>query len=399
MTIATTEPDLAPKSVPAMTRAARILQVVPSLITGGVERGALDVAAALVEAGCGSVVASSGGPMVHELERHGSRHVALPVDKKTPWVIWRNVDRLAELIAREQIDLVHARSRAPAWSAYYAARRMGRPFVTTFHGTYNFDGNLKRRYNAIMTKGERVIAISDFIAEHIVEHYKIDPAKIRVIPRGIDEVQLDPAKIKQERVIALAQQWRLGSDVPVITLPGRLTRWKGHTVLIEALARLPHRDFLCLFVGSEGKRAEYRRELEALILAKGLGGSVRIVGECRDMAAAYMLSDVVVSASTDPEAFGRVAAEASAMGRPVVATDHGGARETVKPGETGWLVKPGDSDALAGAINQALSLGEIDRMALGARGRAYILERFTKSRMCAATLEVYREVLDEFRAR
>lgn len=371
----------------------------PSLITGGVERGALDVAASLVEAGCTSLIASSGGPMVHELERYRSRHFKLPVDAKTPWAIWKNIERLADLIRAENVDLVHARSRAPAWSAYYAARRTHRPFVTTFHGTYNFSGGLKHRYNAIMTKGDRVIAISDFIAGHIAEHYKIDPAIIRVIPRGIDEVQLDPARVTQERVIQLATQWRLGSDVPVITLPGRLTRWKGHTVLIDALAKLPHRDFLCLFVGSEGRRSEYRKELEAQVLERGLGGSVRIVGECRDMAAAYMLSDVVVSASTDPEAFGRVAAEASAMGRPVVATDHGGARETVKPGETGWLVPPGNADALAEAIQQALSLSEKQRVALGKRGRAYILSRFTKKRMCEATLAVYREVLDEFHAR
>jgi glycosyltransferase involved in cell wall biosynthesis len=377
----------------AQARPGTILQVVPALMTGGVERGTLDVAAALHQAGYGSLVASSGGAMVHELTRNGSQHFTLPVDAKMPWKIRANIKPLTDLIEAENVDIVHARSRAPAWAARAAARRTGRIFVTTFHGTYNYSSTLKWHYNAIMTKGDCAIAISQFIAEHMIQRYAVDPARIRVIPRGIDQVVFDPTAVAQPRIIALANQWRLEDGVKVILLPGRLTRWKGHTVLIEALSRLPHRDFVCLLVGSEGSNTRYRQELERLVMARGLGGSVRIVGECRDMAAAYMLGDLVVSASTDPEAFGRVAAEASAMGRPVVATNHGGARETVIDGETGWLVKPGDPDAMAAAIGDALALTPEQRQGFAERGRRHILANFTKQRMCASTLELYAELL------
>lgn len=377
----------------AASRPGTVLQIVPALITGGVERGTLDVAAALHQAGYGSLVASSGGAMVHELTRNGSQHVTLPVDAKMPWKIRANIRPLAELIEAENVDIVHARSRAPAWAARAAAKRTGRIFITTFHGTYNYSSTLKWRYNAIMTKGDCVIAISQFIAEHMIQRYAVDPARIRIIPRGIDEVVFDPTAVTQPRIIALASQWRLEDGVKVILLPGRLTRWKGHTVLIEALARLPHRDFVCLLVGSEGSNTRYREELERLIVARGLGGSIRIVGDCRDMAAAYMLGDLVISASTDPEAFGRVAAEASAMGRPVIATNHGGARETVVNGETGWLVKPGDPNAMAPAIRDALALTPEQRQGFAERGRRHVLTNFTKQRMCASTLDLYAELL------
>jgi glycosyltransferase involved in cell wall biosynthesis len=319
------------------------MQVLPALVTGGVERGTIDVAAAIVQAGGTALVASAGGPMVHELERLGARHLTVPLDRKTPWAILRNRRLLAELIEHHTVDIVHARSRAPAWSALGAARRTGRPFMTTFHGTYNYRSGLKRWYNAIMAKGDRVIAISEFIGRHVVDNYPIDPARLRVIPRGIDFVSFDPARVSAERLVGLVNAWRLPDGVPVVMLPGRLARWKGHSVLIKAIHRLAGRDVVCVLVGGDHGRDQYRRELETLAGSLGVSGRLRIVGDCRDMAAAYMLADVVVSASTDPEAFGRIAVEASAMGRPVIATDHGGARETVQAGETGWLVPPGDS--------------------------------------------------------
>jgi glycosyltransferase involved in cell wall biosynthesis len=333
--------------------------------------------------------------MVRELERLGARHVALPLDRKTPWAIARNRRALIELIEANGVDIVHARSRAPAWSALGAARRTGRAFVTTFHGTYNFRSSLKRRYNAVMAKGDRVIAISEFIAQHVRENYDIDPARLRVIHRGVDFVAFDPTRVTAERLAPLARAWRLPDGAPVVMLAGRLARWKGHEVVVKALHRLARSDAVAVLVGGDHGRAAYRRELESLAQALGVSSRLRIVGDCRDMPAAYMLADVVVSASTDPEAFGRVAVEAGAMGRPVVATDHGASRETVVPGETGWLVPPGEPAALAQAIDGVLQLGAAERVALGQRARNFVQAHFSKAQMCAATLAVYAELLED----
>jgi glycosyltransferase involved in cell wall biosynthesis len=369
-----------------------VLQVLPSLVTGGVERGTVDVAAAVVAAGGTAVVASAGGPMVRELERAGATHVTLPLDTKNPFRMRRNVDLLADLIARTGIDVVHARSRAPAWSAHAAARRTGRPFVTTFHGTYNFRSFLKRRYNAVMTKADTIIAISRFIADHIRQHYRPPDARIVVIERGIDFGVFDPAGVPAARVIKLAEAWRLPDGVPVVMLPGRLTRWKGQAVFLDALAALGGLDAMAVIVGDDQGRTRYRAELERQIARLGLGARVRLVDHCRDMPAAYMLSDVVVSASTDPEAFGRVLVEAQAMGRMAIGTDHGGARETVIVGETGWLVPPGDAPALARAIRDALGLSEPDRRRIAEAAMRHARMRFGKPLMCARTLAVYRDV-------
>jgi len=377
----------------ADSRPPVVLQVLPALVTGGVERSAVDVAAAVARAGWRALVASSGGPMVRELERAGARHFILPLDAKNPITLRRNVTRLAELVRAEGVDIVHARSRAPAWSARAAARRAGAHFVTTFHGTYGHRGLFKRRYNAIMLQGERVIANSAFIAEHIGEVYGAQGEKLITIPRGVDVQRFDPSRVSAERMIKLSTQWQLPDGASVILLPGRLTRWKGQAVLIEALARLKRDDYVALLVGDDQGRHAYRDELLELVRKLGLAGRVRLVGECRDMPVAYMLADVVVSASTDPEAFGRVAAEAQAMGRPVIATDHGGARETVLAGETGWLVPPGDAGALAGALAQALDLDADIRAAVAEAARAHIVDNFTVERMCNATLDLYAELL------
>jgi len=373
-----------------------VLQVLPRLETGGVERGTVDVAAALAAAGFRAIVVSAGGALVREVLRAGAEHVRLPVHSKNPVVMWRNIDRLQRLIRAEGVDLVHARSRAPAWSARYAAQRAGKPFVTTFHGTYNAGSRFKKAYNAVMATGDRVIAISHFIAAHMQAEYAVEPARIRVIHRGVDFNVFSPDRMTSDRLIQLTRQWRIPDDARVVMLPGRLTRWKGQAVLIEAMRRLAdHRDWAvrCVLVGADQGRARYRAELEGLIARLGLLDRVQIVAECRDMAAAYTLADVVVSASTDPEAFGRVAVEAQAMGCPVVATDHGGARETVVPGSTGWLVPPGDAGMLAAAIDAALGLDDDARARLRVRAIAHARDHFDKARMCRATLDVYRELL------
>jgi len=381
-------------ATPGALQGVTILQVLPALGEGGgVERGTVEIARAIVAAGGRAIVASAGGLMEHDLARAGAEHVTLPVDSKNPMVMVRNIERLAELMRGEKVDIAHARSRAPAWSTRWAARRAGVHFMTTFHGTYAAGNFLKRRYNAVMGMGERVIAISQFIAGHVRQIYGVAPSRIRVIHRGVDTDKFDPAKVSAERVISLAHDWQLPDGAPVIMLPGRLTRWKGQTVFIEAVARLNRPDIRCILVGADQGREEYRKELEKLILTHGLGWVMRIMDHCRDMPAAYMLSDVVVSASTDPEAFGRVVIEAQAMGRPVVATDHGGARETVIENETGWRTAPGDVEALSAALAKALALGEGERERMAERTTANVRAQFSTRAMCDKTIAVYREVL------
>jgi glycosyltransferase involved in cell wall biosynthesis len=383
-------------STPAPSGTGRppaILQVVPALVTGGVERGTVEIAAALVRAGWRAVVASSGGPMVREIERAGAEHVTLPLESKNPVTIRRNAKRLVEVIESRTIDLVHARSRAPAWSAYWAAQRAKRCFVTTFHNIYGGETRAKRLYNSVMAKGERVIAISQFVGAHAGAVYGVTEDQLRIIPRGVDLQRFDPESIAPPRVIALAAEWRLQDGLPVVMLPGRITRWKGHMDLVEAVALMPHREFQVLFVGSEAQKPQFRDELVQRIHALGLNEVFHIVGDCKDMPAAFMLADAVVSASTEPEGFGRIAIEAQAMGRPVIATDHGGSRETVLHGETGWLVPPGDRAALAQSITQALALTGEERLALAARARHWIAERYDTKLMCDATLSVYEELL------
>lgn len=375
-------------------RPPTVLQILPALGgSGGVERGTVEIAGAINAAGGRAIVASEGGLLVHDLTRVNAEHVLLPVASKNPVVMYRNIQRLIDLIRREHVDVVHVRSRAPAWSAYFACQRTKVPLVTTFHGTYSIGNWIKRKYNAVMTFGDRVIAISTFIGGHVRRHYGVPVDKIRVIHRGVDLERFDPEKISAERVIKLATDWRLPDGVPIIMLPGRLTRWKGQLVVIDAIAKMQRKDIRCLLVGSDQGREEYRRELENRIMQHGLEEMVRIVDHCDDMPAAYKLTDLVISASTDPEAFGRIVCEAQAMGRPVIATDHGGARETVIPGVTGWLTPPGDSDALAKAIETGLSLDSAARNKLADTAIAHVRKNFSKTQMCDKTLDVYNEVL------
>ncbi|NKB50561.1 MAG: glycosyltransferase [Alphaproteobacteria bacterium] len=381
-----------------------VLQVLPSLETGGggVERATIDIAAAIKASGAPAFVASSGGHLVNELDRCGAKHITLPLTSKNPIVMRRNVQRLVDIIELHKVNIVHARSRAPAWSARAAARRTGCSFLTTFHGTYNYGtgitGAWKKRYNAVMADGDLVIANSNFIAEHLRTRYAVPEERIRVVPRGVDLKVFDPAKTTVARVVNLAGQWNLRDDATVVMLPGRLTRWKGQALLIEALAILKERlgaekfNVIGLLVGSDQGRTTYRNQLEQRVKALGLEGQVQVLGHCPDMAAAYMLTDVVVSASTDPEAFGRVVAEGQAMGRPVVVANHGGAAEQVLVGETGWLFTPGDASALADALGSALTIGKEARARLADTAIGHVRNRYSKTGMCEATLDVYAEL-------
>jgi glycosyltransferase involved in cell wall biosynthesis len=370
-----------------------VLQVLPALETGGVERGTVDMVQAIVAEGGTALVASAGGRMVAEVERAGGRHVALNLMTKDPVNIWLNAAPLARLIRREGVTLVHARSRAPAWSAWIAARRARVPFVTTWHGVYGDDFPGKRLYNSVMARGERVIAISHFVADRVASRYRVDPQRLRVIYRGVDAAVFDPALAVGDRVHRLAQTWRLPPGAPVVMLPARLTRWKGAELLLDAMALMPSQEAYCVLVGSDQGRRAYADRLVARAERLGLAGRVRFAGHCDDMPAALQLADVVVSASLKPEPFGRVVIEAQAMGRPVVVSDHGGAAETVQPGLTGWRVPPGDAAALADALQIALSLDPEQKAELADRARDSVLTYFTTTAMQQATLAVYRDLL------
>lgn len=370
-----------------------ILQVLPELKAGGVERGTVEMAAAIARAGWRSLVASAGGPMVQQLRQVGAEHVTLPLATKNPLAMWKNAHHLKRIIKTYEVDIVHARSRAPAWSALKAARATKTPFVTTFHGVYNLQNEFKRQYNGVMAKGDRVIAISHFVAQHILDHYAINPDNIRVIHRGVDFRQFDPERISHYRMAELAKEWRIPDGVPLVLLPGRITRWKGQDILVRALSRLPHRNFFCVLLGDDEKHPRFRKAVERGVMALGMGDHVRIAGHTPYMAEALTLAHVVVSASREPEAFGRVAVEAQAMGRPIIATDHGGSQETVIPGVTGWLVPPDDPDAMAEALEQALSLTHEQMQLLGEHCMHHIHQNFSSHLMCERTMQVYEELL------
>jgi glycosyltransferase involved in cell wall biosynthesis len=370
-----------------------VLQVLPELDSGGVERGTIEIVEALTAQGWGALVTSQGGRLVAAVERAGGRHIALPLRTKLPWAIWRNAGRLAEIIRREGVDIVHARSRAPAWSAWFACRRTGVPFVTTYHGAYSDEGWGKRRYNSIMARGARVIAASGFIADLIRRQHGVGEDRLRLIPRGIDPAVFDPTAIPGLRVARLARDWSIPEGATVILLPARVSRWKGQSVLIAALGLLQRSDLFVVFVGSDQGRHAYVRSLLDEATALGVTGQIKLAGHCADMPAALMLADIVVSASTEPEAFGRAVIEAQAMERVVIAAGHGGAAETVQHGETGMLVPPGDAQALAEAIAGVLAAPESERRALGTRARASVLAQYTVAAMQRATLAVYAEVL------
>ena len=372
-----------------------MLQVLPALDSGGVERGTLEVAEALVRAGFRALVASAGGRLVPEVEAVGARHVTLPLRAKDPLSLWRNAARLADLVRRERVAIVHARSRAPAWSARLAARRAGARWVTTYHGVYGEGFPGKRLYNAVMASGERVIAISRFVADHLVSRHNVDPNRVRIIPRGVDCRLFDPARVPPERIAALRAEWGVSPANPVVLLPGRLSRWKGQQVLIEALARLSRGDVVAVLAGDAGGGGGHALHLVRLAAKHAVADRVRFAGHVADMPAAYLAADVVVNASIAPEAFGRVVIEAQAMARPVIATAHGGAAETVENEATGLLVPPNDTAALACALERILAQPREARAALGARARDAVLARYTTERMTEATLAVYRELLAE----
>ena len=380
-----------------------VLQIIPRLDAGGAERTTIDVATALVHAGARALVASEGGRLVADLQASGGIFVPFPARTKNPFRMLANVGRLARLVEREGVDIIHARSRAPAWVALAASRRTDRPFVTTYHGDYSSGSPAKRIYNSVMARGDKVIANSKYTAGRNLSYFPAAEPRIAIIARGTDLRRFSRSAVDAARVARLRAQWGVTSDERVVLLPGRLTEWKGQKTLIEAARILRDQGMTgikYILAGDPQGRKNYRAELEALILAYGLGDAVAMVGHCADMPAAIVAASAVTSPSNDPEAFGRVAVEAQAMGAPVIVSDLGGARETVvcppecAPGErTGWRIPPKDPEALAAALAEALALGASARAALARRARAYVEEHFALDRMTGATLKLYAELI------
>ncbi|MEM9376757.1 MAG: glycosyltransferase family 4 protein [Pseudomonadota bacterium] len=375
-----------------------VLQVIPELAAGGAERTTVEMAEAITNAGGRALVASQGGRLEAALQSAGGELIQIKAASKNPLTIRNNARQLERLVRDTKIDLIHARSRAPGWSALMAAQRTETPFVTTYHGAYSGRTDLKKRYNSVMAKGDLVIANSEWTAQHVVEVHAVAREKIVTIPRGVDFEAFAPAAVTPERLHAVLSAWDVAPDETRVKLmlPGRLTRWKGQSLAIDALAALDDRERArvhLILAGDAQGRARYVTELEDKIIDHGLGGIVSIVGHTIDMPAAYALADIVLAPSTRPEAFGRVAAEASAMAKPVIVADHGGQRETVIEGETGTRAEPGSVESLTACIRTLVNLRPEARLAMGQAGQAFVREHYSKERLQAATLNVYARLL------
>lgn len=389
---------------PSPLAGASILQIIPALEAGGAERTTVDVAEALAAAGARALVATEGGRLVGELQAKGGVWVPFPANTKNPFAMALNVERLVRLCRREGVQILHARSRAPAWVALGAARRLKIPFVTTYHGSYSGRTAVKLLYNSVMARGDVVIANSHYTAD-LIRRAHPDQAgdRIVVIHRGTDLSTFTPSAVAPGRVEALRRAWGVAPHQRVVLLAARLTAWKGQRVLIEAASRMRDRgltDVAVVLAGDPQGRAAYERELDALIEARGLKEIVRRVGHCTDMPAAFRAASVVAVPSVEPEAFGRSAVEAQALGIPVVVSDLGAVPETVlappdtNPAQrTGWRVPAGDAAALSEALSEALFLGASARDAMGRRAQAHVEANFSLDRMISGTLDVYADLL------
>ena len=381
---------------PILPKPFTLLQVTPRLNAGGVERLTIDVARAVAAAGARSLVASHGGRLEAMLASGGGELIRLPVQSKNPLVIAANAVRLARLIRRERVSLVHVRSRAPAFSALMAARATGVPLVATYHGIYGAKSVLKRWYNAVMTRGDLVIANSAFTRDHVLAQHPAVAGKLVVIHEGVDTDLFDPAAVSADRLAAVRAAWGLAPDDHrrVLLLAARLTGWKGQDMIVRAMRRMAGREGVVLILAGRVESLGYARQIQIAAAAAGVVDQVRLVGAVDDMPAAYGLADLVLAPSTSPESFGRGVAEAGAMRRPVLASDLGGPAETVIDGKTGWLAPPGDVDAWTRALDAALSVTPQTLAVMGRAARARIEASYSLKAMCAATFAAYGRLVE-----
>jgi glycosyltransferase involved in cell wall biosynthesis len=384
-----------------MSSNLKVLQVIPKLGYGGAETGCYDVAHYLPENDCGSYIVTSGGELLKFIDKKKVRIIKLPVHSKNPLIIFINFLALTCVILINNISIVHARSRAPAWSCLLAAKITGRKFVTTFHGTYNFNSKIKKFYNSVMVRSDLIIAGSNFIFSHIKENYTkyLDAKKkLLVIFRGINVDYFDPTTKLDGDEKKLLKEWQIEKDKKIILLPGRLTGWKGQEVFIEAVnlvnIELGYEAFFAVILGSDQGRDLYKKKLIRLTEQHRLVNQVKFIDHCKDMALAYKVSDIVVSASIEPEAFGRVAVEAQSMERPIIASNIGGSNETVIDEKTGFLFESNNAKSLSVKILKVLSMDEASLQSIGKEGRKNIIQKFNVEKMCFSTYSEYKRILN-----
>ena len=384
-----------------MSSNLKVLQVIPKLGYGGAETGCYDIAHYLPENECKSYIVTSGGELLKFIDKKKVKIIKLPVHSKNPLIIFINFLALIGVILINNISIVHARSRAPAWSCLLAAKITGRKFVTTFHGTYNFNSKFKKFYNSVMVRSDLIIAGSNFIFFHIKENYSkyLDTKKkLLVIFRGINVDYFDPTTKLESDEKKLLRNWEIEKDKKIILLPGRLTSWKGQEIFIEAInlvnIELGYEAFYAVILGSNQGRDLYKKKLMRLSEQFRMTNQIKFIDNCKDMALAYKISDIVVSSSVEPEAFGRVAVEAQAMEKPIIASNIGGSNETIVDEKTGFLFESGNSKALSQKILKVLSLDETSLKTIGIEGRKNVIQKFNVEKMCFSTYSEYKKILN-----
>ena len=384
-----------------MSSKLKVLQVIPRLGYGGAETGCYDLAHYLHEQKCKSYILTSGGELIKYIDRKKVKLIRLPVHSKNPFMIIINSIAIIALILFFNISVVHARSRAPAWSCYIATKITRRKFVTTFHGTYNFKSSIKKFYNSIMVKSDLLIAGSNFIFSHISENYKKflnSKKKFLVIFRGINTEYFDADIIKDKDVEKLKSTWKIENNKKIILLPGRLTAWKGQEMFIEAINLFslnnPELDFVAVILGDDQGRTVYRKKLERLVEQFKLTQKIKFVDNCNIMPVAYYISDVVVSSSIEPEAFGRVSVEAQSMKKPIIASNIGGSKETVIDNKTGLLFESGNPKSLCDKLNEIIKLDSLTLDLMGREARKNVINRFNIEKMCLNTYSEYKKLLN-----
>ena len=384
-----------------MSSNLKVLQVIPKLGYGGAETGCYDIAHYLPENGCKSFIVTSGGELLKFVDKNKVKVFRLPVQSKNPILILINAIILTFIILFNNISIVHARSRAPAWSCLIASKITSRKFVTTFHGTYNFKSSLKKLYNSVMVRSDLIIAGSNFIFSHIKENYSNylnQKKKLLVVFRGINVDYFDPTTKLETEEKKLLKQWEIEKDKKIILLPGRLTTWKGQEVFIEAInlvnIELGYEAFYAVILGSDQGRDLYKKKLIRLSEQYRLTKQLRFIDHCKDMALAYKVSDIIVSASIEPEAFGRVSVEAQSMEKPIIASNIGGSNETVVDEKTGYLFKAGDATSLSQKILKTLTIDETQLKLIGIEGRKNIVQKFNVEKMCFSTYSEYKKLIN-----
>ena len=384
-----------------MSSNLKVLQVIPKLGYGGAETGCYDVAHYLPENNCESFIVTSGGELLKFIDKQKVKVIRLPVQSKNPFLIIINFIALVGIILFNNISIVHARSRAPAWSCLLATKITGRKFVTTFHGTYNFKNILKKFYNSVMVRSHLIIAGSNFIFSHVKENYSKNLSaskKLMVIFRGINVDYFDSSTKIESDEKKLLKKWGIEKDKKILLLPGRLTTWKGQEVFIEAVnlvnLQLGYEAFYAVILGSDQGRELYKKKLIRLSEQYRMTSQIRFIDHCKDMALAYKVSDIVVSASIEPEAFGRVSVEAQSMEKPIIASNIGGSNETIVDEKTGFLFDSGSAKSLSQKILKVLTMDETSLKSIGIEGRKNIIQKFNVEKMCFSTYSEYKRLIN-----